>query len=133
MLFEGTVFSKDWYTDSMSIYRSSSVDSGNLTKMERHLVQENVPCRIYSAQRNGPKMGQTAASVEAVDKVACDLGIDINAGDELHVIRGGMLGVQGDPERYFAGRPHPYFDPVGGVLSGLEHQEIALLTDEVIE
>lgn len=132
MLFEGTVFSKDWYTDSLAVYRSICVDSGNITKMERSLIRENIPCRIYSTRRNGPRMNQTAASVEAVDKVACDLGVDIKAGDELHIIRGGMLGIPGEPERYFAGRPHPYYDPVGGVLSGLEHQETALLTDEVI-
>lgn len=78
-------------------------------------------------------MRQTAAASESVDKLACDLNVDIRAGDELHVIRGGMLGMHGEPERYLADRPHPYYDPVGGVLSGLEHQEVVLVADEIVD
>ena len=131
MLFDNPVF-EGWYTDSMDVYRNVDVSSGNLDGKKRRLVQEKIPCRIYSVKRNGPRMRQTAAMTDSVDKLACDLSVEIKAGDELHVVRGGMLGVQGDPERYFADRPHPYYDPVGGVLSGLEHQEVALLTEEII-
>ena len=131
MLFDNPVF-EGWYTDSMDVYRNVDVSSGNLDGKKRRLVQEKIPCRIYSVKKNGPRMRQTAAMTDSVDKLACDLSVEIKAGDELHVVRGGMLGVQGDPERYFADRPHPYYDPVGGVLSGLEHQEVALLTDEII-
>ncbi|MBS5606451.1 MAG: hypothetical protein KHX84_19080 [Enterocloster asparagiformis] len=131
MLFDNPVF-EGWYTDSMDVYRNVDVSSGNLDGKKRRLVQEKIPCRIYSVKKNGPRMRQTAAMTDSVDKLACDLSVEIKAGDELHVVRGGMLGVQGDPERYFADRPHPYYDPVGGVLSGLEHQEVALLTEEII-
>ena len=131
MLFDNPVF-EGWYTDSMDVYRNVDVSSGNLDGKKRRLVQEKIPCRIYSVKKNGPRMRQTAAMTDSVDKLACDLSVEIKAGDELHVVRGGMLGVQGDPERYFADRPHPYYDPVGGVLSGLEHQEVALLTKEII-
>lgn len=131
MLFDNPVF-EGWYTDSMDVYRNVDVSSGNLDGKKRRLVQEKIPCRIYSVKKNGPRMRQTAAMTDSVDKLACDLSVEIKAGDDLHVVRGGMLGVQGDPERYFADRPHPYYDPVGGVLSGLEHQEVALLTEEII-
>ena len=131
MLFDNPVF-EGWYTDSMDVYRNVDVSSGNLDGKKRRLVQEKIPCRIYSVKKNGPRMRQTAAMTDSVDKLACDLSVEIKAGDELHVVRGGMLGVQGDPERYFADRPHPYYDPVGGGLSGLEHQEVALLTEEII-
>ena len=103
-----------------------------MDRKERKLLRKGIPCRIYSKQKNGPRMSQTAAGANSVDKVACDLKVDLKAGDELHIIRGGKLGIRGEPERYFADRPHPYYDPVGGVLSGLEHQEAALLTDELI-
>lgn len=131
MLFDNPVFS-GWYTDSMDVYRNVNVAHGNMDGMERELVRENVPCRIYSVKKNGPRMRQTAAMTDSVDKLACDLGVDLKAGDELYVVRGGMLGIHGEPERYFADRPQPYYDPVGGVLSGLEHQEVALLTEEII-
>lgn len=131
MLFDNPVFS-DWYTDSMDVYRNVEATCGNMDGMERKMVMENIPCRIYSVKKNGPRMRQTAAMTDSVDKLACDLAVELKAGDELHVVRGGMLGICGEPERYFADKPHPYYDPVGGVLSGLEHQEVALSTEEII-
>ena len=53
-------------------------------------------------------------------------------GDELEVIRGGGLGIQGKPERYFAGTPQDYYDPVGGALTQLQHKEVGLLRDNLI-
>ena len=132
MLFDNPLF-ENWYTDSMTIYRNVDVTHGNVDKKERKLMAERIPCRIYSKQKGGLKMRQTAASSESVDKLACDLNVEIRAGDELHVIRGGMLGMHGEPERYLADRPHPYYDPVGGVLSGLEHQEVVLVADEIVD
>ena len=117
----------------MTIYRNVDVTHGNVDKKERKLMAERIPCRIYSKQKGGLKMRQTAAASESVDKLACDLNVDIRAGDELHVIRGGMLGMHGEPERYLADRPYPYYDPVGGVLSGLEHQEVLLVADEIVD
>lgn len=131
MSFENPLFS-DWYTDSMSIFRTVDTVRGNIDRKERKLLREGIPCRIYSVKRTGPRMRQTAALSDSVDKVACDLGVDLKAGDELHIVRGGKLGTGGQPERYFADRPHPYYDPVGGGLLGLEHQEAVLLTDEII-
>lgn len=131
MLFDNPIFG-DWYTDLMDVYRNMDVVHGNMDGKERGKVLEKVPCRIYSVKKNGPRMRQTGAVTDSIDKLACDLAVTLKAGDELHVIRGGMLGIQEEPERYFADKPHPYYDPVGGVLSGLEHQEVALLTEEII-
>lgn len=132
MLFEGNPILSGFYTDSMDIYRNVDRSTGNVDKSKREWIGGGIPCRVYSAKRGGPKMGNTAATISSVDKVSCDLSVDIKAGDELHITRGGKLGMHNEPERYFADRPHPYFDPVGGALSGLEHQEIVLLTDEII-
>lgn len=131
MLFDNPIF-ESWYTDTMDVYRNMDVTHGNLDGKERRQVLEKVPCRIYSVKKNGPRQRQTGAVTDSVDKLSCDLTVDLKAGDELLVARGGMLGIQGEPERYFADRPHPYYDPVGGVLSGLEHQEVALMTEEII-
>ncbi|MDR7813382.1 hypothetical protein [Lacrimispora sp.] len=132
MLFDNPIF-ENWYTDSMSISRNVSYKVGNIDKKRREEIYKDIPCRIYSAKRNGPSMNDTAATATATDKVACDVAVDLKAGDMLMIIRGGLLGSNREPERYFAGLPQPYYDPVGGVLSGLEHQEAVILMDEVIK
>lgn len=127
------LFDDGWYTDSMSISRNVSYKDGNVDKMKREEVRKDIPCRIYSAKRNGPSWKDTAATATATDKVACDVSVDLKPGDMLMIVRGGRLGSNRDPERYFAGKPQPFYDPVGGVLSGLEHQEAVLSMDEVIK
>ena len=51
---------------------------------------------------------------------------------QLLIVRGGNLCQANQPERYFAGHPVPYLDPVGGVLTGLQHKEVGLLEDNII-
>ncbi|MFR3729169.1 hypothetical protein [Lacrimispora sp.] len=132
MLFDNPVF-ENWYTDSMSISRNVPYKVGNIDKKKREEVYKDVPCRVYSTKRNGPSWKETAATAAATDKIACDVSVDLKAGDMLMIVRGGRLGNDREPERYFAGLPQLYYDPVGGVLSGLEHQEAVLLMDEVIK
>lgn len=133
MLFDNSIFN-GWYTDMVDIYRSVPVEKGNMTVQERQKINiRPAKCRIYSSKRNGPIMGDTASRERFTEKLSCDLSVDIRAGDELHVVRGGALGFQGEPERYFAGSPQAYYDPVGGALTGLEHKEVALLLDEIID
>lgn len=79
MLFDNPVF-EGWYTDSMDVYRNVDVSCGNLDGKERRLVLEKIPCRIYSVKKNGPRMRQTAAMTDSVDKLACDLSVEIKAG-----------------------------------------------------
>lgn len=132
MLFDNPLF-ENWYTDTMSISRNVPCKVGNIDKKKREEVYKDIPCRVYSSKRNGPSMSDTAATATATDKVACDVSVDLKAGDMLMIVRGGLLGSNREPERYFAGLPQPFYDPVGGVLSGLEHQEAVLLMDEVIK
>lgn len=121
-----------WYTDTVDVYRVINKTSGNLTTQEREQVGEAIPCRVYNSQKNGPNMTDNAARVSSTDKLACAVDTDIRAGDELFVTRGGALGKANEPERYFAGNPQHYYDPVGGALTGLEHLEVGLLMQEVI-
>ncbi len=122
----------NWYTDTVDILRTDPVQSGNLTKQERKAIAEKVPCRVYSTQIAGPSMGANAARMRSTEKLACAVSVDIKAGDELHVVRGGNLGKTGLHERYFAGNPQDFYDPVGGALTGLEHKEVGLLMDEIV-
>ncbi len=127
------LFDNDWYTDAMSISRNVSYKVGNVDKKKREKLYKDIPCRVYSAKRNGPSRKETASTATATDKIACDVSVDLKAGDMLLIVRGGRIGSNREPERYFAGKPQPYYDPVGGVLSGLEHQEAVLSMDEIIK
>ena len=131
MLFDNPLFA-GWYTDTMDIYRAENKEYGGLTRQEA--VKQNqkpLPCRVYQSGKSAPSMGNPAGSVSGIDKLACDLSVDIRKGDELLVVRGGNLGIQTEPERYFAGGKQDFYDPVGGAMSGLQHKEITLLTDEI--
>lgn len=127
-----SIFSS-WYTDTVDVYRVVNKTSGNVTTQEREQVGEAIPCRVYNSQKNGPTMTDNGARVTSNDKLACAVGTDIRQGDELLVTRGGALGRGTTPERYFAGNPQHYYDPVGGALTGLEHLEVGLLMQEVID
>ena len=78
-------------------------------------------------------MSQTAASVTGESKLACANSVDIRAGDEVHITRGGRLGQNSGELRFFAGRPEKYYEPFGAVMPGLAHQEVALLEEERIK
>ena len=121
-----------WYTDIVDVYRVVNSTAGNITRQERQQVGKAIPCRVYSSQKNGPNMTDNAARVSSTDKLACDIATDIRAGDELLVTRGGALRRGGEPERYFAGNPQHYYDPVGGALTGLEHLEVGLLMENIV-
>lgn len=131
MIFDNPIFS-DWYTDTVDVYRVVNVENDNITVQERQRVGKSIPCRIYSSQKSGPSMRDTAAQVQASEKLSCGIEADIRAGDELLIVRGGALGMTGEPERYFAGKPQRYYDPVGGAMTGLEHQEIGLFMQEIV-
>lgn len=132
MLFDNPIFA-GWYTDTADIYRVTAVKDGNVTRQKRQKVNVSpILCRIYSPQKNSPVMADNAARERAEEKLACDLPVDIRAGDEIQVIRGGALGHANQPERYIAGGTVPYYDPVGGALTGLEHMEVGLLKDNIV-
>lgn len=132
MIFNNPIF-RNWYTDTMDIYRTETIKEGHVSRQERRRVNKSpVPCRIYQPDKGGPQITGTAAREQSTEKMACDLSVDIRAGDELMILRGGNLGHGGAPERYLAGDPVAYYDPVGGALTGLQHKETGLLKDNII-
>lgn len=117
----------DWYTDLMDIYRvEDSVDAG-LTKSVRTQIASGIKCRVYQSSDPGPSMKRQAAEITQNNKVACDLTVDILAGDELVITRGGVLGHSHDKVKGFAGEPHPFYEPFGAVAPQLAHMEVPVL------
>lgn len=123
---------KNWYTDEMDVYRITEAASGYTTVQNRQKVGEEIPCRIYAPGKNSPTIRDTAATGRDVEKVACALSVDVQEGDVLYITRGGRLGAINNPERYIAGHPVKYYDPVGGAMTFIEHQEIGLMADNLI-
>lgn len=123
----------DWYTDLMDVYRVAEVKDGNLTRQERQQVLKAIPCRIYQNDNKPINMTQTAANVQESDHLACDIAVDIQAGDELIITRGGKLGNLGPTIRAFAADPNLYYEPFGAIIPGLAHQEIRLLQQERVK
>lgn len=120
----------DWYTDTMDVWRNVPVQDGNLTRQERQKVLTGVPCRVYQSDNKPISMSQTASSVSQNDHLTCDISVDIRAGDELIITRGGKLGRPGPTIRAFASDPNLYYEPFGAILPGLAHQEIRLMEQE---
>ncbi len=121
----------DWYTDTVIVMRISSTKTGNISREGRNQVnQEPIPCRIYSTNLQGMNPQYTAAVDRHTDKLACDVNADIKEGDELIVTRGGLVGGT-TTERYLAGKPQLFYDPVGMAHTGLDHMEVALLADNI--
>lgn len=131
MIFDNPIFA-NWYTDTVDVYRVVNTATGNIDTQTRQQVGSSIPCRIHNSQKNGPSMQDGAARANSTDKLSCDVNADIREGDELMVTRGGALGIQNQPERYFAGNPQRYYDPVGGALTGLQHMEVGLLMQEIV-
>lgn len=121
---------QDWYTDTMSIYRVQEIMDGSLTRHERALVSESIPCRIYQSDNKAINMAETASNINETDHLACDVSVDVRAGDELVITRGGRLGKPGPVIRAFAAGPDLYYEPFGAIIPGLAHQEIRLLQQE---
>lgn len=122
----------DWYTDTVDVFRvvSEIPGGGNLTRDKRKQVGFAIPCRVYSTQVKGAVPQPTAAVDRKEDKLACDISADIQIGDELIVTRGGRIGGT-TTERYLAGKPQDFYDPVGVVHTGLDHKEVGLLADNI--
>jgi len=115
-----------WYTDLLTVNRTVPYQEGNLTKKRRETIAEGIPCRVYRNSTPPTTMKETAAQVAYSDMLACDNSVDIKAGDELQVVRGGGLGYASAPIIYYAGDPTPYYEPFGGAVPDLAHQQIPL-------
>lgn len=124
---------RDWYTDTVDVWRDVDVPDGNLTRHQRKQVLEAVPCRVFQQSPKAVTMEQTAAQSRQEDQLQCGNEVDIRAGDELLIHRGAGLGQERAAIRAFAGEPHYYFEPFGAVIPGLAHQEIRLLQQERVK
>lgn len=124
---------QDWYTDTVDVYRVTNVQDGSLTRHGRVQVSAGTPCRVYQSDNKPVSMSQTASSVSQNDHLACDISVDIRAGDELIITRGGKLGRPGPTIRAFASDPNLYYEPFGAIMPGLAHQEIRLMEQERVK
>ena len=121
----------DWYTDTVNVVRITTSKVGNISRESRSQVNQTpIPCRVYSTNLQGMNPQYTSAVDRHTDKLACDVNTDIREGDELIVTRGGLVGGT-TTERYLAGKPQRFYDPVGMVHTGLDHLEVALLADNL--
>lgn len=123
-----------WYTDTVDVYRTVQTASGALLRQSREQVGCGFACRVYEDSAKPPVMTGQAAEIKQTSKLACANEVDIRAGDELIIHRGGAPGVgrAAFAVRAFAGEPHYHFEPFGAVIPGLAHQEIVLLQQERI-
>ena len=123
----------DWYTDTVDIWRVVPVQDESLTRHERRELYRNIPCRLYQVEAPEIRMSQAAASADQKDWLQCDNEVDIQAGDELIIHRGAVLGKSIPDIRAFASGPNHFFEPFGAIMPGLAHQEIRLLQQERVE
>lgn len=122
----------NWYTDLLDVYRIEKTVDYNVNVEARVKVNGSpIPCRVYSTAIHGANLQETAAVVRKEDKLACAVDVDIRVNDELIVTRGGRIGGT-TTERYIAGKPQSYYDPVGSKATGIAHQEIGLLADNIV-
>ena len=124
---------KDWYTDTVDIWRTTSTTTDSLTTNTLTQLYTAVPCRIYQSDSQPIQMQQAAAYVKQNDRLMCDLSVDIQAGDQLIIHRGAGLGKTAPDIRAFAADPNYYDEPFGAVIPGLAHQEIRLLQQEIVK
>jgi hypothetical protein len=120
----------DWYTDKMEIWRNAPKIEDGLTSYARQKIANNVPCRIYLSDSQPITMEKTASHVKQNDKLMCGVDVDIKAGDQLIIKRGGGLGYSTTTIRAFAAEPNYYFEPFGAVMPDLSHIEVRLLQEE---
>lgn len=122
----------DWYTDTMDVYRTVKTTVGHITRESREKVNESaIPCRVYNTQLQGGNPQNTAAVDRKTDKLACPVETDIKADDLIIVHRGALVGGNTE-ERYTAGKPQMFYDPVGMDVTGLSHMEVGLYADNIV-
>jgi hypothetical protein len=122
------------YTDTFDSYRVETVIENGITKQSRVAKLTAIPCRVYSNQTNSPNLTETAAMISNSNMLCCELGYDVLGGDEIIVHRGANVGKHINPdERYIAGPPNIYVEPFGGCFPNLEHMQIALIDEHVIQ
>ena len=118
---------RQWYTDIFSVYQNVLTEKLGVTSTSRKLVSKDNPCRIYRKSKPSLNNNQQASELQINDNLICDIGVDIQAGDEVHVIRGFKINKNFDKsEIYVAGQPVDYYVPFGGVAPDVQHKEVGL-------
>ena len=107
--------------------------SGTGWELDTPRAYRNIPCRLYQVEAPEVRMSQAAASADQKDWLQCDNEVDIQAGDELIIHRGAVLGKSIPDIRAFASGPNHFFEPFGAIMPGLAHQEIRLLQQERVK
>ena len=89
--------------------------------------------RTVKTGTNPPNLVETGATVNMSNMLCCELGNDIQGGDEIIVHRGANVGRFVNPdERYIAGPPNIYVEPFGGASPDLEHIQVSLTDEHLI-
>ena len=120
-------------TDTFDSFRVIESNEGGITKHERKQVLSGVPCRVYNTPNAEPSMRETAATVSASNTLCCEVGTDIEAGDEIIVYRASRIRPEPvSTERYFAGLPNTLVEPAFGSIADLSHVQVALFHEKRI-
>lgn len=122
-----------FYTDKFESFRVQKTVVNGIVKQERVKVLDGIPCRAYQNGTNSPNLNDTAATVSYSNTLCCELGNDVQGGDEIIVYRGANVGKNiNPPERYIAGPANIYVEPIGNGFPNLDHMQIALIDEKVI-
>ena len=120
----------DWYTDTVKVERQIETLDGALTRKSWETVSERILGRRYRGGGSIPRLRQTAADSSQSHKLACDVSEDILEGDRLTITIGGALGYNSEVIQAFAGSPHNYYEPFGGIAPQLTHKEVELIEEK---
>lgn len=125
-----------WYTDLFSVYRNKKTETLGISNTERTLVAENCIGRIYRKSNAQINLQPQAAGITINENLMCDIDVDIEAGDEIRVIRGYKINKYNKPSSmnlseskcdvYICGQPVNYYTPYGGIAPDVQHKQVPL-------
>ena len=118
----------NWYTDLFSVYRNTINEKMGVITTERKLISKDNRCRIYRKSKPSLSPSPQAAELSISDSMICDINIDIEAGDEIRVIRGYFINRNKEEKAniYIAGLAVDYYTPYGGIAPDIQHKEVIL-------
>lgn len=90
------------YFDTCSVYRMEDVKVGSITRQERVMKYENIPCSL--SQGTSKPSGENVIATSSKRKLFTRPEVDILKGDDIHVIQqGSSTAIE-----YVAGEPFKY-------------------------
>lgn len=119
--------SQNWFSDVFSVYRNVISEHRGVTNTERKLISKDNYGRIYRKSNASLNSSPQAAELSINEALITDINVDIQAGDEIHLIRGYKINKKIDKaDIYIAGQPVDYYTPFGGVSPDLQHKQVLL-------